>query len=201
MTNLKEHIAEVNGDFTALVNSWYMKSQWGISVGYPVPSAPVTLLRKQVMDWQLMQDCDNVLCAMSTSGTTTITAYPVWGNSPFPQIPDKGECYLESIGVAPVVPQSVTVVTPPIEILQYTVGSPGGPAGGTFVFTPLNSSGNPVLANHSILLELSGYGPLVAGTNYTFNPTTGTITLLIVGGFQTLFNAGPPAEVYTITIY
>lgn len=70
---------------------------------------------------------------------------------------------------------------------QFTIGDGGGltPVNGATTYT------NPVLIGKSPLIMVNGGGFLVLNTDYSFNSTTGTITLL--GG--RLFNTG---EVWTI---
>jgi len=192
MRNLAEHIKEINCDFTNVIFAKFMQGQWGINVGYSIPNLLISVMRKTVADWQLLSDCNNTLCVATTSGTTVITSYPTWGNSPFPQIVDSRSCYIEAITGASAVPETVNIIVPPLLITQYEVGSSNGPTAGTNVFTPLNSVRIPVLIDRTVDIALGAF--LELGVDYSFNITTGTITLLL----GRLFNAG---EVYTIISY
>ena len=193
--NLGEHIGDINSDFVNSVYAKFMTEQWGISVGYQVPDLYSSVMNKQLADWQLLSDCNGELCKRSSLGTTTITKYPTWGNSPFPQIVEPYSC--ESIaasvsGGAPAVPEIVNVVVPPLSIQQYEVGAINGPIPGYTTFTPLNTLGNPVLMNKNIDIALGAF--LELSVDYDFSIITGTITLRL----GRLFNVG---EVYTIISY
>lgn len=86
-----------------------------------------------------------------------------------------------------VVNRVITIQGSNVAIEQYPVGDTGGPVAGTTTFTPSPSLiGKTVNVAMRVLLD--------AGDDYTFNTTTGTITLL--GG--RLFNTG---ETYTIFSY
>jgi hypothetical protein len=123
---------------------------------------------------------------------SVVTKYPVWGDSPFPQIHDKPDCDKPWTAFHPAVLQTVNIVTPPIVTLYYTVDAAHGPISGTNTFTPLDGSGNPLLIGKNMdMLQLTMLQP---GVDYSFNAGNGTITLLL----GRLFNTN---EVYTIITY
>lgn len=168
----------------------YLHGLWDITAGYVTDPLWKVRLNKQVADWQYSHDCDGILCEQSRNQGITLSTYPTYGNSPFPQLADANKCFIPGWG-APVnaVPQTIVLETPGISIDQYTVGASNGPVAGSTTFTVPGLVGKSIDIALRVLLNF--------GTEYTFDSRTGTITLL--GG--KLFNAGPPAEVYTIFSY
>ncbi len=195
MTNLKQHIKEINRDFTNVMYSKYLDGAWGIEAGYSQVPYTTVIMQKEIADWQLLSDCSGSLCALSTSGTTVITSYPTWGNSPFPQPYDSWSCPEIAPGInnRTVTPQTVEIVIPPFVVVQYTVGATGGPIASTFSFTPLDINGDAYLIG-TTTIEVAVGTILTLGVDYTFNIATGTITLQL----GRVFNTG---EVYTITSF
>lgn len=203
MINLKSHIKEINCNYAETMYAAYMVGEWGIKVGYTPKSIPIARMQKRLADWQLSMDCNGALCEKSKATFkpcpvcvpepySKVLSYPVWGNSPFPQIYGcNAYLYPSSINV-PAVLQGVEVVNPPILTYQYTVGELYGPLPGTTTFTPLDTNGNHFLIGRSI--DLFQLTILQAGIDYTFDSTTGTITLLA----GRLFNTG---EVYSILTF
>jgi hypothetical protein len=200
--NYRKELRSINSDYTSLYFAMYMAGEWGVKVGYD-PVSYYAINRKKVLaDWQKESDCQNTLCKIAQNTIVNIIAYPVYGGSPFPQVDSAYEskgCYnpIQNVNL-----QSVQVVLPspntPVSSLiieQFTVGNVGGPINGSSTFLPINSTtGLPLLEGKSVSIELSGYGPLTNTVDYSFNSTTGGITLL--GG--RLFNT---TETYTITAY
>ncbi len=64
MDNLKKHTREIDGDFISYYFAQYMQGEWGIEVGYQTLPAWWINYRKQLADWQNLQDCCS-LCAES----------------------------------------------------------------------------------------------------------------------------------------
>lgn len=199
MTNFGKEIGSINKDYTSSYFAEYMQGEYGVTVGYaPVPLYIINM-KKTLADWQLGSDCEKELCKLSKQQQVNILAYPKYGGSPFPQINGdncEGPFFnpIQNVNI-----QNVQVITPALNIQQFTVGSANGPVTGTFIFTPLDIiTGLPPLKNKSISLSLGRSGPLTIGEDYRFDITTGTITLLSISGIQLLFNLD---EVYTIIIY
>lgn len=200
MINLKSHIKSINCDYTETLYASYMKGEWGISVGYKPKPLPVIRMQKRLADWQLSMDCHGELCEKSNATYqpcnicppvpfSKVVTYPTWGNSPFPQIDEAPDCNRSWSGITPAVIQNVNITVPPLFTLQYTVGSATGPIPGAITFAPVDSSGNHILIGKTI--DLFQLTILQAGVDFSFDTTTGVITLLS----GRLFNAG---EVYTI---
>jgi len=79
-----------------------------------------------------------------------------------------------------------------LDVVQYTVGSAGGPVNGTTSFNP-----SPEILGDSVTVFVNGYGYLLNGVQFSFT-TTGTYVtnITLLGGLQ--FNTG---EIYTMTGY
>lgn len=91
-----------------------------------------------------------------------------------------------------VVNRVINVSGSDVSIEQFEVGTSDGPISGATTFTPLLLGRAYLVGKTSI--EVAVGTVLTLGTDYTFDNTTGTITLLL----GRLFN---PGEVYTITAF
>mgnify|MGYP001607879901 CR=1 FL=1 len=192
MTNYKQDIDQINLDYVNLMYAGYLKGLWGITAGYQTVPPYLTITRKKLADWQLLQDCKGALCTASRSAEYTILAYPTLGTTTFSTGCDT-ECN-PIPAISAIAPQQIIISTsPPFNIIQYTVGAITGPVAGSTIFTPL-SAGAAYLIGMSVDIALNDYGPLTQGVDYSFNSSTGQITLLS----GRLFNIG---EVYTITSF
>lgn len=92
----------------------------------------------------------------------------------------------------PVVVTRTVTSGPTVTIFQFTVGDISGPTIGATTFTPY--IGGVAYLTGKTTIEVAQLMVLTLGTDYTFDTTTGTITLLL----GRVFN---PGEVYTITAF
>lgn len=92
----------------------------------------------------------------------------------------------------PVVVTRTVTTGPAVTIFQFTVGMVSGPVIGATTFTPY--IGGVAYLTGKTTIEVAQLMVLTLGTDYTFDTTTGTITLLL----GRVFNNG---EVYTITAF
>lgn len=92
----------------------------------------------------------------------------------------------------PVVVTRTITTGPTVTIFQFTVGDISGPTIGTTTFTPYIGGVAYLIGKTTI--EVAQLMVLTLGTDYTFDTTTGKITLLL----GRIFNLG---EVYTITAF
>ncbi len=82
MTDFKLHTKSVYQEFCSSMFAAYMNGEWGIEVGYKVPSMQISAMNLELTEWQLNSDCC-ALCAVSTSGQTfTISSYAVLSPNP-----------------------------------------------------------------------------------------------------------------------
>ena len=74
MRHYKEHIKDINRDYTSAYFTVYMADEYGVEVGYTAISVPVINMQKTLADWQLKNDCCS-LCATSSSIPGKIVQY------------------------------------------------------------------------------------------------------------------------------
>lgn len=184
------HKDSINKEFTSTYFSMYMNGEWGVQTGgyKPVPMYIVNM-KKTLLDWQEALDCSSLLCAASQTQPITITGYPAYGGSIYPQIGYEYDCLITQGAFRPITPDSIPVNTKSVLSLQYTVGASNGPIAGLSVFTPLTGTGTTLYIGATIDILLGTI--LTKDVDYFFDSTTGIITLLL----GRLFN---PGEVYTI---
>jgi hypothetical protein len=72
MNNPSASIKIVNKDFCNLFLSKYLNDEWGITAGFRTIPAHIAIMRKQVADWQLSNDCSNSLCTSSKTQSFTV---------------------------------------------------------------------------------------------------------------------------------
>lgn len=68
-------IKRINRDFSNLFLAKYLKSKWGITAGFRTVPEPIAIMRKQIADWQLSNDCANALCAESRLAPVEVISY------------------------------------------------------------------------------------------------------------------------------
>ena len=122
---------------------------------------------------------------------SNILIYPVAGTSPFPQLDGLPVCTIPVTlpvipVVTPIVPQGVI-----FSINQFTVDVSVGPVSGTSIWVPY-AGGVAYLIGKTIKIALGTL--LTDASDYSFDISTGTITLLLGRQFN-------PGEVYTIFAY
>lgn len=202
MVNFLQHKSEIIKDFCTTFKKGAYKEIWGISLNCNTKPESEVWLNKQLLTYQTLSEQGCASGCTVQNPAFVITQYATCdGTSPFPTpfpfnpnnafyAPTMSEY---TVGCGGCCYTSVIVQTGNVTTFNFTVGSPQNaaqfnPAVGSTTFT---STG---LIGFNIQLALSGYGFFNPGTQYTFDSSTGTITLL--GGL--LFNV---SEVYTIFAY
>lgn len=198
MKNFIQHKKYIIQNFCDTFKKSAFRNIWGIDLNCNVKSEEEVWVDKELLDYQLLSES---VCA---SGCTVqnpsflITEYPTCeGTTPFPMVCSFNA--LKGFTVAPAERYSsgscctkvIINNNSTVKVYNFTVGPTSSttvPANGatTFIYTPL--------IGFNIQLSLSGYGFFNPGTQYNYDISTGTITLL--GGL--LFNQN---EVYTIFAY
>lgn len=190
--NFKLHARTIDTNFVNWAYTKYMQGLWGIEVGYRVYSWCKVFMEKWLLTWQLETDCEGILCDQSRKNNSIIIQYPKLGKNPFPQIFEANDCYIPGRGFGiPAVPQNIIINNESLSITQFEVDTTGGPISNTNQFTPI-VAGSAYLIGRKMDMALGVL--LTKGSDYVFNITTGTITLLQ----GRLFNSD---EVYTIFTY
>lgn len=188
MKNYKSHLDEITTDFCDKMQAMYLNGYWGINVGYKTSPLWKIRLDRTIGQWQEDSDCSGLLCEQSKNSEAIVVEYPVFGFSPFPQITQIDNCWHLAMGKCykNAVPQNITLLKNTLSILQYAVDNPNGPVGGTSTFIVSALIGKNINIAIGVVLE--------NGTDFTFDPAKGLITLLK----GRLFNSG---EIYTIFSY
>lgn len=79
--NFETAIRSINDDFCNVYFAEYMKEQWGITVGYDTIPPYLALMRKQLADWQLANDCGCSQCGTSGDQPIIVRGYAALDNS------------------------------------------------------------------------------------------------------------------------
>lgn len=63
--NFEAAIHTINKDFCDLFYAKYLQGLWKITVGYRTVPEYIACMRKQLADWQIANDCSDLLCVQS----------------------------------------------------------------------------------------------------------------------------------------
>lgn len=201
MVNFLQHKQGIIQDFCDAFKKGAYKDIWGISLNCNTKSQEEVWLNKQLLTYQELSEDGCASGCTLPNPSFVITQYATCDGTspfpcPFPFNPNRLYCPITSqeytVGGGGCCYTSVVVNYGTVSTYNFTVTNqnavPGQIIAGTTTFT------YPALIGFNIQLALSGYGFFNPGTQYNFDSTTGTITLL--GGL--LFNV---SEVYTIFAY
>ena len=201
MVNFLQHKSEIIQDFCNAFKKDAYKDIWGIRLNCVVKPKEEVWLNKNLFDYQTLSEQGCASGCTVQNPAFVITQYATCdGTSPFPTPfpfnPNNVFCTTTmqeyTVGCGGCCYTSVVVNNGSVITYNFTVTNQNTVSGQivagstTFVYS--------ALIGFNIQLALSGYGFFNPGTQYTFDNTTGTITLL--GGL--LFNI---SEVYTIFAY
>lgn len=73
--NFESAIKTINRDYCNLFYAKYLQGLWKIVAGYRTVPEHIVLMRKQLADWQALNDCSNALCTQSRSQPVTVISY------------------------------------------------------------------------------------------------------------------------------
>ena len=73
--NFEDAIKTINKDYCNLFYAKYLQGLWKMVVGYRTVPEHIAILRKELADWQISNDCSNTLCIQSRSQSITVISY------------------------------------------------------------------------------------------------------------------------------